>query len=88
VITLIYGTQIGRRNIVTDAQIPEREEAFIQHHVVTGISGGDDHWTQPKNGKQAEMSHWVVDKDGKTMSGTGMDANGKPYEFLYWCDRQ
>ena len=59
-------------------------------NVVTRIGGGEDFWTGLQNGKQVEVSHWVVSKDGKTMSGTGKgtDAKGSPYEFLYWCDRQ
>ncbi len=33
--------------------------------VVTRISGGEDYWTFLQNGKQIEMGHWTVSKDGK-----------------------
>jgi hypothetical protein len=51
--------------------------------VVTRISGGEDYWTRLQDGKQVELSHWTVSKDGKTIhgKGSGTDAQGKPYDF-------
>jgi hypothetical protein len=51
--------------------------------IVTRISGGEDYWTEIQDGKQVDVGHWTVSKDGKTIRGTGSgtDAQGKPYEY-------
>ncbi len=47
-------------------------------------------FTTLQNGKQIEVGHYVISKDGKTMQGTirGTDASGKPYEVQVWLDKQ
>ena len=58
--------------------------------VVTRITGGEDYWTVLQNGKQVEVGHWTVSKDGKTIRGEikGTNAQGKPYEELRVGNRQ
>jgi len=58
--------------------------------IVTRISGGEDYWTLLEKGKQIEVGHWTVSKDGKTIRGVrkGIDPQGKPYEELIVGARQ
>jgi hypothetical protein len=58
--------------------------------IVTRISGGEDYWTNLKDGKQVSMGHWTVSKDGKEIRGIGkgVDARGKPSEQLWVGYRQ
>ncbi len=57
---------------------------------VTVIGPGDAYLTTFQNGNQTVLDHYVVSKDGKTLSWTskGMDEKGKPAEALYILDRQ
>jgi hypothetical protein len=43
-----------------------------------------------KNGKQVEVQHLVIAKDGKTMTITdrSADAQGKPYESVAFWEKQ
>ena len=58
--------------------------------VETVIEPGNRYASHLKNGKQIEVLHLVLGKDGKTMSITdkGTDAKGKPYESIALFDRQ
>jgi hypothetical protein len=58
--------------------------------VMTRIEAGEVYWTLLQNGKQVEVHHYIVSKDGKTFSATirGTDAEGKLYEGLLVWDRQ
>jgi hypothetical protein len=58
--------------------------------VVTRISGGEDYWTGMRDGKQFEVGHWTVSKDGKEIRGVikGTNAQGKSYEELRVGHRQ
>ncbi len=71
-------------------KVLQNEPAKGVMYVVTRISGGEDYWTKLQDGKQVEVGHWTVSKDGKTIRGTGMgtDAQGKPYEFSMVGERQ
>ncbi len=57
---------------------------------VTVIGPGDAYSTTLRDGKQIVYEHFVVSKDGKTLTITikGMDAQGKPAEALYILDKQ
>ena len=57
---------------------------------VTVIAPGDAYLTTFQNGKQTVLDHYVVSKDGKTLTWTtkGTDAKGKTAEALYYLDRQ
>jgi hypothetical protein len=61
-----------------------------QSSVVTMIAPGEWYTTTMQDGKQAELLHSVISKDGKTMSVTikATDAKGKPYEELEVFDKQ
>ena len=58
--------------------------------VVTMIEPGEWYTTALQNGKQVQLIHSVVSKDGKTMRLTvkGTDAQGKPSEQLAVFDKQ
>jgi hypothetical protein len=58
--------------------------------VVTRISGGEDYWTGMRDGKQYEVGHWTVSKDGKEIRGviTGKNTKGQAYEELRVGHRQ
>jgi hypothetical protein len=58
--------------------------------VVTVIGPGDAYVTTLQNGKQFQLDHYVVSKDGKTLTVAvkGTDAKGKSFEGLYLFDRQ
>jgi hypothetical protein len=60
------------------------------YYVVTLVDAGDVYWTLLKDGKQVELNHYVVSKDGKTCTGTfkGINSKGEPYEGLWVVDRQ
>jgi hypothetical protein len=57
---------------------------------VTVIGPGDAYLTTFQNGKQTVLDHYVVNKDGKTLTiaTKGMDEKGKPAEALYVLDKQ
>lgn len=57
---------------------------------VTVIGPGDAYLTTFQNGKQTVLDHYVVSKDGKTLTWTskGTDEKGKPAESVYILDRQ
>jgi hypothetical protein len=65
--------------------LPEGESG-----VSTEINPGEWYATFLQNGKQVEMIHTVVGKDGKTMRLMirGTDARGKSYEGMELFDRQ
>jgi hypothetical protein len=58
--------------------------------VETLVDPGDMYITYLQNGKQVEVDHWVVNKDGKTVECTirGTDAEGNPWEGQAFYDRQ
>jgi hypothetical protein len=58
--------------------------------VVTVINPSDRYLTGIQDGKQNGVSHYVISKDGKTLTVTtkGTDANGKPFESLTVFDKQ
>jgi hypothetical protein len=58
--------------------------------VATMIAPGNVYVTFLQNGKQVEVIHAVVSKDGKANSWTtkGTDEKGKPYEALELWDKQ
>jgi hypothetical protein len=57
---------------------------------VSVIGPGDAYLTTLKDGKQTVLDHYVVSKDGKTLTVTtrGTDEKGKPAEAVYILDRQ
>lgn len=61
-----------------------------QMSVVTVISPSDFYLTLLQDGKQVQVTHILVSKDGKTMRNTikGTDAKGKPFEGLVVWDKQ
>jgi hypothetical protein len=61
-----------------------------QSGIVTIVGPGDWYITFMQDGKQVEVVHSVVSKDGKTARNTakGVDAKGKPYEALDVYDKQ
>ena len=63
----------------------EGESSFV-----TVISPSNFYQTTLQNGKQVQVIHIVVSKDGKTMHNTikGTDAKGKPYEELEVWDKK
>jgi hypothetical protein len=67
---------------------PQLAEGTVAY--VTVIGPGDAYVTTFQNGKQTVWQHFVVIKDGKTLTITtkGTDAKGKPAEALYVLDRQ
>ena len=58
--------------------------------IITVVGPGDWYVTVMQNGKQVEVIHSVVSKDGKTCRNTtkGTNAKGKPYESLELYERQ
>jgi hypothetical protein len=56
----------------------------------TVVEPGDWYHTSLRNGKQVEVIHGIVSKDGKTMRQItrGTDEKGKPYEDIGVYDRQ
>jgi hypothetical protein len=58
--------------------------------VETMIEPGNRFLTSTKNGKQIEVQHLVISKDGKTMSISdhGTDAKGKSYKSVRAYDKQ
>ena len=58
--------------------------------IETVIQPGNRYLTTLKDGKQIEVEHLVISKDGKTMSITdkGTDAKGKPYKSVSVYDKQ
>jgi VCBS repeat-containing protein len=58
--------------------------------VSTVIDAYNQFTTTLKDGKQVEMNHTVISKDGKTMTATikGMGPNGKPIEGLLILEKQ
>jgi hypothetical protein len=58
--------------------------------VETMFEPGNRFLTTLKNGRQIEVQHLVIGKDGKTMSITakGTDAKGKPFESVLVYDKQ
>ena len=60
--------------------------AFIH----TVINENDRIGTILQNGRQVQVIHWVVSKDGKTLASTrrSLDAQGKPAEHLAVYEKQ
>jgi hypothetical protein len=58
--------------------------------MVTMISPNEWYNTYLQNGKQIRVGHFVISKDGKTMTdtGKGFDDKGKPVESLAVFDKQ
>ena len=58
--------------------------------VHTIVSPNDRVGTILQNGKQIQVIHWVVSKDGKTLIDTrrSMDSQGKPMEHVIVYDKQ
>ena len=58
--------------------------------VTTVISSGEWYVTSLLNGKQVGEGHYVLSKDGKTITETGKDIDdkGKPVETLAVFDKQ
>jgi hypothetical protein len=61
-----------------------------ESNVETMFEPGNRFLTTLKNGRQIEVQHMVIGKDGKTMSITakGTDAKGKPWESVAVYDKQ
>jgi hypothetical protein len=59
---------------------PAEGESYVE----TMIEPGNRFLTTLKNGRQIQVQHLVISRDGKTMSITdkGADAKGKPYESV------
>jgi hypothetical protein len=89
--TLINGssfTNKGNRPLVGGICQPPNADGTVAY--VTVIGQGDAYVTTLRNGKQVVWDHYVVSKDGKTLTITtkGTDAKGNPAEALYVLDRQ
>ena len=58
--------------------------------VITVIGPGESYSTQLQNGKQVQVMHIVVSKDGKTLRATikGTDAKGKSYQGTELFEKQ
>ena len=71
--------------VVTDSSTPKEQMA-----VATVIGPSELYETVLQNGKQVEVLHVVVSKDGKTLTVTdkGTDAKGKPFESISVFDKQ
>jgi len=61
-----------------------------QMSVTTMISPSEWYGTSLSGGKQVAFGHYVISKDGKTMTrtGKGTDDKGKPYESLAVWEKQ
>jgi hypothetical protein len=91
--TLINGSSIsekGNRPLVGGVIKVQPPNAEGTVGFVTVIGPGDAYVTTLQNGKQTVVNHFVVSKDGKTLTVTvkGTDSKGKPAEALYLWDRQ
>ena len=89
--TLINGSAYspkGSRPLVGGMGQPPNTDGTVSY--VTVIGPGDSFVTTLRDGKQISCDHFVVSKDGKTLTVTtkGTDAQGKPAEALYILDRQ
>lgn len=83
---LSRSTRPKQGGVIEDQTAPPAGRSSI----ITVISPGNSYQTTLQNAKQVRVSHIVVSKDGKTMTGTikGTDAKGKPYEGIELFDRQ
>jgi hypothetical protein len=65
---------------------PAEGESYVE----TMLEPGNRFLTQLKNGKQTQVQHLAISRDGKTMSITtrGTDAKGKPFESISVFDKQ
>jgi hypothetical protein len=65
---------------------PTEGESYIE----TTFGPGNRFLTQIKNGKQTQVQHLVLSKDGRTMSITikSTDAKGRPFESVSVFDKQ
>ena len=85
------GSAISSKGVVPQqggaykGSFPEGESVFR-----TVIDPNSFYITVLQNGKQVEILHVVINKDGKTMTATikGIDAKGKPFEYLDFWDKQ
>jgi hypothetical protein len=58
--------------------------------IVTVLDPGNRYTTSIRDGKQIQVGHSVISKDGKTMTVTykGIDPQGKPFEQVVVLDKQ
>ena len=79
------GTNPKQGGVVQSAAMPKD---FIV--MVTMISPNEWYNTFLQNGKQLSVAHFVISKDGKTITetGKGLDDKGKPVESLAVFDKQ
>ena len=76
--------------VLGSAQAPAQSPAEASFVVITVIDPSDMYGTSIQKGKQVEVTHTFVSKDGKTMTRTskGTDAQGKPTESLQVFEKQ
>jgi hypothetical protein len=76
--------------VLGSTQAPPQSPAEASFVVITVVDPSDMYGTSIQKGKQVEVTHTFVSKDGKTMTRTskGMDAQGKPTESLQVFDKQ
>jgi hypothetical protein len=91
--TLINGSSIsqkGNRPLVGGVIKVQPPNAKGISAYVTVIGPGDAYVTTLNNGKQTVVDHYVVSKDGKTLTvqTIGTDAKGKRVEALNLLERQ
>ena len=78
-------THPQKGGLITDSSTPKGQMA-----VATVIGPSELYETVLQNGKQIEVYHVVVSKDGKTLTVTdkGTDDKGKPFENISIFDKQ
>jgi hypothetical protein len=76
--------------VLASAQQPAQSPAEASFIVITVIDPGNMYGTSIQKGKQVEVTHTFVSKDGKTMTRTSKstDTQGKSTESLQVFDKQ